>query len=68
MTEYDANKHIALEKSESYREGEAHGRTEGESRFAALTLKLLEEGKTQELQRAARDEQLRQALYQQYGI
>lgn len=72
LTEYDANKHIALEKSESYREGEAVGRAKGEivgeSRFAALSLKLLSAGRTKDLERAARDEAIRQQLYQEYSI
>lgn len=84
LTEYDANKHIEAEKSESYREGEAVGRAEGEavgeargravgevygeSRFAALSLKLLSDGNTADLERAAKDGQLRQELYRKYGI
>lgn len=80
LTEYDANKHIEAEKSESYREGEAIGRAEGEavgrakgevrgeSRFAALSLKLLSDGNTADLERAAKDGQLRQELYRKYGI
>lgn len=80
LTEYDANKHIEAEKSESYREGEAIGRAEGEavgrakgeargeSRFAALSLKLLSDGNTADLERAAKDGQLRQGLYRKYGI
>lgn len=72
LTEYDANKHIEAEKSESYREGEAIGRAVGEvygeSRFAALSLKLLSDGNTADLERAAKDGQLRQELYRKYGI
>lgn len=76
LTEYDAKQHIEAEKSESYREGEAHGRKEGrkegklegESNFATLSLKLLSEGKTEELKRAAQDDQFRQKLYQEYEI
>lgn len=80
LTEYDAKQHIAAEKSESYREGEARGRKEGreegllegklegESKFATLSLKLLSERKTEELKRAAQDDQFRQKLYQEYEI
>lgn len=72
LTEYDANKHIALEKSESYREGEAVGKAKGEavgeSRFAALSLKLLSAGRTGDLERAAKDEAVRRQLYQEYRI
>lgn len=76
LTEYDAKQHIEAEKSESYREGEAHGRKEGrkegklegESNFATLSLKLLSEGKTEELKRAAQDDQFRQKLYQEYEM
>lgn len=76
LTEYDAKQHIEAEKSESYREGEAYGRAagkaegkaEGEAQFAALSIKLLSEGKAEELKMAAQDQQLRQELYRKYGI
>lgn len=60
LTEYDAKKHIAAEKSESYREGE--------TKFASLSLKLIGDGRIADLERAAKDEHLRQELYRQYGI
>lgn len=41
---------------------------EGEARFAALFLKLLSTGKTEDLELAARDESMRQELYRKYGI
>ena len=64
LTEYDARQHMEAEKSESYREGESRG----ESRFAALSLKLLSTGKTEDLELAARDESMRRELYRKYGI
>lgn len=64
LTEYDAKKHIEAEKSESYREGEVAG----ETRFAALSLKLLRDGRIADLEQAAGNEELRRELYQKYGI
>ena len=41
---------------------------EGEDRFADLTDKLLQEGRTQELHRAASDKEYRDQLYRELGL
>lgn len=68
LTEYDAKQHIEAEKSESYLEGKTDGETKGETRFAALSLKLLQDGEIEALEKAAKDKQFRWELYGQYGI
>ena len=41
---------------------------EGEDRFACLTDKLLKEGRTQDLRRAASDKEYRDQLYRELGL
>ncbi|MBQ9120626.1 MAG: hypothetical protein IJY09_11345, partial [Lachnospiraceae bacterium] len=67
------------EREIGYEEGRAAGREEGKAegeklgevrfaRFAALSEKLLTEGRTQELLKATQDEEYRQKLYEEYRL
>ena len=55
-------------KSEGRREGRKEGRKEGCDRMAALTKKLLEEGRLAELQLAVDDQEYREKLMDECGI
>ena len=65
----------AAGREEGKAEGRAEGRAEGEklgevrlARFAALSEKLLNEGRTQELLKATQDEKYRKKLYEEYRL
>lgn len=53
---------------ELYEDGVNEGMREGETRFAALTLKLMEEKRVEDLQRAAADQEYRNILYKEWNI
>ncbi len=55
-------------KAEGLAEGEAAGIMKGESRFAALTKKLLSLGRMEDLQRAAADQKYREDLYAEFNL
>lgn len=55
-------------RREGRKEGRREGRREGENRLGKLMELLLAKGLTQEAQKAAADETVRAALYEQYGI
>ena len=50
------------------RENYARGMTQGEAMMSRLIAKLLADGRSADLERAASDEGARKELYQQYGI
>lgn len=54
-------------RSEGLEQGRKSGLREGESRFAALAKRLIEEGRTEEVVRAASDVSYRQKLYELYS-
>ncbi|MDO4321195.1 MAG: hypothetical protein Q4C61_01590 [Lachnospiraceae bacterium] len=70
--EYDEERHMRSVRDEGreegIKEGIKTGMAEGEKRFAGLTQKLLQEGRTQELLRAAADESYREELYRKYQL
>lgn len=49
-------------------QGMESGRKEGEALFGVLTNMLLNDSRTEELRKAATDEQYREKLYEEYGI
>lgn len=49
-------------------EGRSVGVREGETRFATLTLKLMEENRVEDLQRAAADQEYRNELYREWKL
>lgn len=64
ITEYDEKRHMEMERDEWLQEGIQTG----EDKFSALTLKLLEESRTEDLARASRDKAFREKLYREYHI
>ena len=70
--EYDEEKHMQQEREEweeiGWKKGEETGRKAGEQRMSQLIQKLLAAGRTEELNRAASDKELRERLYEELGI
>lgn len=54
--------------SDERREGMEEGEKKGEKKFADLTAILIRESKSEELLKAASDEEFREKMYQKYGI
>lgn len=57
-----------LGQEEGLKEGMKQGLEQGEERFAALTDKLLDEGRVEDLKRAANDPSFRDALFSEFHI
>lgn len=66
--EYNEEKEKELMRQAEYAAGEEQGERQGEARFASLTKKLLQDGKTEELLHAAEDAACREELYKKYHI
>lgn len=62
----EIQKRIAIR--DSLAEGRAEGRVEGENRFGALVLALTEAGRSGDIQRAAEDVAVREALFEEFGL
>lgn len=68
LTEYDEKRHMEMERDEWLQEGIQQGIQTGEDKFSALTVKLLEESRTEDLARASKDKAFREKLYHEYNI
>ena len=80
MSEYNYEQDIEVQREEAFEEGKKIGQEEGEKRgkkigqeegekkFAALTMKLIADGRMDDVKRAAQDIELRKKLYQEYEI
>ena len=68
LTEYDEKRHMEMERDEWLQEGIQQGIQTGEDKFSALTVKLLEESRTEYLARASKDKAFREKLYHEYNI
>lgn len=70
--EYDAEKHIQMEREEAWRDGEKEGRKEGialgEKRSSELIRQLMAAKRYEDLERAAGDEAYRKQLFAQLGL
>ena len=74
--EYDEEKHMRMEREESYASGRASGLEEGhmaglkdgESRMAGLISILLSEGRIEDLKRASDDTQFRDQLFKEFKL
>lgn len=70
--EYDAEKHIQMERKEAWEEGEKEGRKEGialgEKRSNELIRRLMSAKRYEDLERAADDEAYRKQLFMQMGL
>ncbi len=60
MSEYNYEQDIEVQREEAFQEGE--------KKFAALTMKLIADGRMDDVKRAAQDIELRKKLYQEYEI
>ena len=60
LTEFDEEAYAKIMREE--------GREEGEERLSRLWLKMVEEKRTNDLERAMRDKDFRDMLYQRYGL
>ena len=59
---------VLYEVEERYDKGHADGKAEGEAKMAELVKRLLADGRTEELAKAAGDAELREKLMAEYGI
>lgn len=55
-------------KAEGKSEGLQEGRTKGENQFAALTERMIRDGRTEELLRVSTEPEYRRKLYREYGL
>ncbi len=53
---------------EGREEGRAEGRAEGEARLSELIMKLLEDGRREDMELALKDRSVRQKLYMEYSM
>lgn len=51
-----------------FAEGHASGITEGEDKMNSLVLSLIQAGRQDDIEKAARDKEYRDRLYKEYGI
>ena len=72
LTEFDEELFEEIIRAESFEEGfskgEENGEKKGEERFGQLSLKLVADRRTNDLERAVQDKDFRNTLYQQYGL
>ena len=66
--EFARNTELRYAREEGEAVGESRGRAEGENLFAALTAKLLADGRIDDLKQAAENADFRAALFEEYGI
>lgn len=66
--EYDAKKHIQMEREEAREEGREEGIILGERKNNELTKRLLKEKRYGDLERATADEGYRRQLFEELGI
>ena len=64
LTKFDEELFAKTTREEGFEEGE----TTGEKRFGQLSLKLVADKRTNDLERAVQDKNFRDTLYQQYGL
>ncbi len=58
-----------LERDERmWEQGHQEGVKEGENLFASLIIKLIEDGRREDIERAANDEEYRHSLYVEYHL
>lgn len=72
LTEYNEQAHIENERKiaadEAFEQGIEKGIETGTECFAALTKKLIQESRAEELLRATEEKEFREKLYEEYGI
>lgn len=68
MARMDRESQLKNAKAEGIAEGIAEGSVKGESRMGRLAMRLVKEGKIDQLERVTSDKELRQKLYKKYGI
>lgn len=66
--EYDAEKHIRMEREEAWEEGREEGIALGEQRSNELARRLIKERRYDDLERAVEDEAYRRQLFMELGI
>ena len=58
----------AYERMEAKEEGVREGKNAGENQFAALTERMIRDGRTEELLRVSTELEYRKKLYREYGL
>lgn len=64
----DRNAREDYVRSEGVRQGVTQGVTQGEERFGKLNLRLIADKRFEDVERASKDKDYREQLYQEYGI
>ena len=68
LTEYDEAKTMEMFRLDGIEEGRAEGRVEGEDRMATLMKNLFEQGRYEDAQKAATDEEARKLMFIEFGL
>ena len=68
ITEYDEEKDREMLRQDGFEEGREEGREEGEARFASLSEKLFDAGRTEDLKKCFSDSEIREKLYKEFGL
>ena len=68
MARMDRESQLKNAKAEGKAEGIAEGSVKGETRMGRLAMRLVKEGKIDQLERVTSDKEFRQKLYKEYGI
>lgn len=68
ILEFSADKYYDAGRAEGEARGEARGEAKGEQKLANLVRVLIASGKTDEVARAASDQEYRASLYKKYAI
>lgn len=68
MSEYNYEQDIEVQREEAFEEGERVGRENEQKRFAALTTKLIEAGRSEDIIKAAQNFEFCETLYEEYNI
>lgn len=68
LTEYDEKLHMKTLYEQGREEGREEGRIEERERMSRLIIVLSQEGKTEELIRAAKDQEYQKKLLKKYNL
>ncbi|MBQ3165037.1 MAG: hypothetical protein IJC02_10980, partial [Lachnospiraceae bacterium] len=68
LTEYDEKLHMKTLYEQGREEGREEGRIEERERMSRLIIVLSQEGKTEELIRAAKDQEYQKKLFKKYNL
>lgn len=68
LTEYDERNHMRLERKAERAEGRREGLAEMQERINALNVKLIEQNRTDDIIKAAKDKEYQEKLFKEFGL